>query len=1432
MSLNKHHITASKDRLPISQKVAYGLGGITGTVWAITSLAAIFPMNWISSRVGKSKTFNHSQNGIALVAVLAILTVLAIMAATFITLMNIESKQSKVQMNSNRLDMLTKSGLEHAKAILMADEIESGGGGAFSYDILNFTQSSPENNLMNRSKWISVKNESGKVFGRYRIRIEDEAAKVNVQKAFLTKNSKGTGWDTGEVVLPRALGINPKTAKKIIDFRYGKNKLPGARGDDDQNNLILMADGIDNNANGIIDEKNEGINDPREYSAEYLKGDDSKFSSMTELINVIIGSENKLSPDIQTQMMREIPRRATIYSCDIPGSPTLPNKFPSDINCMTTRECRRLLIKANANSPFEPNSAKQMQLAANLIDYRDENHVLSTIGSTYGVEAICFNEILANDESFSVDLSYAIMAQLTDDKNYWKNNCGSEDGGRMLYPVGNTYEVVPDDPQATYIMDPRRAWRLKNSYKDMGKFQITGSKITIDFPDAVGYNGKSTRITSFQNNPMPEDLPGGESWCKWRNVFAISGSRQNDLHANLLKVLRKINSADGNRPKFPKNYFKHSLAMIYKWANNFKTDNQAIGCFEITSGDQKSITISPNEYYSGESFISRLNRSGMSNGVYDLSLAINSWSPFYPMAYVPKANKTYLLRSRRPIAGRYFKVVVGRPVKGRYTTKGYLDDLGVSGIVGNDFTSDKDLNRQWACNGGKPIKTKSGGWMKIMITSSPETTRKNRHHQYITYLRMVAPEVVEMYNASSTPISLANWRVICNTGSLATQIGRIHRTSYYDQKLQRSITDDNPLVQPKGHFYLVNDTELFDAAYGNADNKWGSSADEQVPVFQMDEQNWGVTYRIKKTKMTNGEHNRWGYSIIVEESNLDKETFNLETIKFVDNDGAKDPDSWNNIFAPVLSHYIFDKNEIFIRPIGSDEDIMSGKLVGKSIMILGMPHSGGIVSLTLKNEYDQVCARTVDYGKVDVNEINVSTEKIDPTKTIWVKRKNPSIGGTENKAENKAVKARHNDRFFIKNGNYGSIGEIKNVSTGEPFGRLGGNGNLSKGVAALNSLSKFISSSHIRLESCIGDVTRIGWESAYGEVARSSLLSVQSNKGNWKKDKWKDHTLRFLTGPLRGEKYPVISNTKNTLIFSQKNSRYSPRSAPNRKALRPNKGDKFSIGPGYGTPMCYTRKSGESATWSWKNAIPYSGMYDLYIYGLNDAIDTTEFLEENNNAAIDVEVWNYKTKQFDMLKKRGKYGKQDSFNAGKINPNNISPDGNVEIKLTAHDVIERNTDDQTGKTMVGSGGKQTGIAWFNYAVVTPVPVPGRVNINTAPPRLLASLPGINSELAKNISNGIDSSGNKTLKPYQNLGDILKVKKMTLDIFERCVNLFALDSNAFTIEVEAQLLKNADDNPALNNDKIIAARNKRFIVSKSKKADDSMNISVIESCTLR
>ena len=172
-----------------------------------------------------------------------------------------------------------------------------------------------------------------------------------------------------------------------------------------------------------------------------------------------------------------------------------------------------------------------------------------------------------------------------------------------------------------------------------------------------------------------------------------------------------------------------------------------------------------------------------------------------------------------------------------------------------------------------------------------------------------------------------------------------------------------------------------------------------------------------------------------------------------------------------------------------------------------------------------------------------------------------------------------------------------------------------------------------------------------------------------------------------------------------------------------------------------------------------------------------------------------------------------------------------------------------GETMAGTESKQTGIAWFNYAIVTPVPVPGRVNVNTAPPRFLASLPGINSELAKNIYDGRDTDGKQTLKPYQKLGDVLKVKAMTPKIFERCANIFALDSSFFTVEVEAQLFKDSSRILEKSNGQVIsskreyyqkklaagcilASRTKRFIIDAVKKDDEHLKFVELENISVR
>jgi len=482
----------------------------------------------------------------------------------------------------------------------------------------------------------------------------------------------------------------------------------------------------------------------------------------------------------------------------------------------------------------------------------------------------------------------------------------------------------------------------------------------------------------------------------------------------------------------------------------------------------------------------------------------------------------------------------------------------------------------------------------------------------------------------------------------------------------------------------------------------------------------------------------------------------------------------------------------------------------------------------LKNEYDQVCARTVEYGSLESDEFEFSSQKADPTKPVWYKRK-ITIGGTETEAINKALKARKSGSFFIKNGPYANVGEIRKITSTEQFQQLGVSGNQSKAREMLGAIADVMCSSYLRLESCGNNVKRVGWKVASGEVAANTLQSITSKGGNWENNQWTGQKLRFLTGPLRGESYPVFGNSKRTILLADKKSKMIPRSAPGRKPLKPNRGDVFSLGPGYNTGFCYTGKGNDVGEWTWEKIVPVKGNYNLYINGLNDSINTTEFLEENRNASIDVDVWNYKTKQYDNLCQNKKYGKSDSFRAGKINPDNVSGSGDFKMRLTSHNVVQREGLNNASKTV---GKQSSGFAWFNYAMITPLPIIGRVNVNTAPVRLLAALPGVNKELAKNIFEGIDGNNKPSLKPYLHLSDLLNVKGITPQAFERCCNILTVDSSTFTVEVEAQTLK-----PSVRKDGtkptagiVGSTRKKRYIVEVERKESGICSINNLEAYT--
>ena len=181
--------------------------------------------------------------------------------------------------------------------------------------------------------------------------------------------------------------------------------------------------------------------------------------------------------------------------------------------------------------PFQPNSRMRSQLAVNMVDYRDENHVLSTLGSTYGVEAICFNEIMANDESSTYLLEDGNLNP-GNDYAYWGGSWGKQygttDDKRPISHVRLPYFVVPDDQ--FYQFDPREVWKIKydDGVRVTGKLNVLGGSMSITLPNVPGKNGNSrAELTNYRDgvwpnsNPPwrnPGDLPGNKSWCRWSGI--------------------------------------------------------------------------------------------------------------------------------------------------------------------------------------------------------------------------------------------------------------------------------------------------------------------------------------------------------------------------------------------------------------------------------------------------------------------------------------------------------------------------------------------------------------------------------------------------------------------------------------------------------------------------------------------------------------------------------------------------------------------------------------------------------------------------------------------------------------------------------------------------------------------------------------------------
>ncbi|MFC1620875.1 hypothetical protein ACFL2G_01090 [Candidatus Omnitrophota bacterium] len=315
----------------------------------------------------------REDKGIALILVVSVLAVAGIMAVSFAFTMRLELKSANNYFEATRASYLAEAGISYAQSILKEDERGIDSFEDKWHTIFSGADVDNDGDEELDSKWIYVYNDLDEPVGRYAVLVRDQTSLLNINIA--TKHNisplKTTeGWTPYELDLQKFLASfemddSQKAYEEILDFRYGFDGEPGASGvDDNQNQRVLSSDGIDNNADGIIDEAGEGIDEPMEFTADVPFGDDSAFQTPFELAKI---------SSVPKDVFKKIYAYITSYSVD--KNLDVEGRIRENINFMDAATLAILLEDAGVSDPF--------QKAVNIMDACDEDFSQSIITKLY-----------------------------------------------------------------------------------------------------------------------------------------------------------------------------------------------------------------------------------------------------------------------------------------------------------------------------------------------------------------------------------------------------------------------------------------------------------------------------------------------------------------------------------------------------------------------------------------------------------------------------------------------------------------------------------------------------------------------------------------------------------------------------------------------------------------------------------------------------------------------------------------------------------------------------------------------------------------------------------------------------------------------------------------------------------------------------------------
>jgi type II secretory pathway component PulK len=314
----------------------------------------------------------RNEGQMALILVLLVLAISAVVGVSFLYRMRLEVKAVKSFGDSLKADYLAQAGIERAIATLKNDTNE--------YDDLyeewarDFKESLGEGRyyLTPSAYERESFNEDEEKMG-----IFDEASKINLNMAGAEHLNQG--WTPYEINLGKLEGLDQSRVETILKYRYGPDAAPGVKGkDDDKDAKTLESDGIDNDADGAIDEPGEGVDEPDEFRPESPYGDDNPFETVEEI---------RLVPGIGEKTFDGIRDYITIYSYD--KNVNKMGILRTNINTASPHEISRALQRGG----MSPDRARQ--LAVNIVDFRDPDSYPTEHEGRYGIEKTPYiNEVM------------------------------------------------------------------------------------------------------------------------------------------------------------------------------------------------------------------------------------------------------------------------------------------------------------------------------------------------------------------------------------------------------------------------------------------------------------------------------------------------------------------------------------------------------------------------------------------------------------------------------------------------------------------------------------------------------------------------------------------------------------------------------------------------------------------------------------------------------------------------------------------------------------------------------------------------------------------------------------------------------------------------------------------------------------------------------